>query len=212
MRNKLIFISLFIVLIAIGVCRFNKTISTNQNNAPVNPYSEQLKQNMLQTLSSKSKTKEEFLEWVKESIANKEDLNIPKMSGSPLLILAVPNGYIEAAQLLLENGADINVRDEIGATALHRSCQCGHLPFVRLLIKQGANIEAKDNSGDTPLHFAMWADTNRKEIVNLLLNSGASVDPKSDTESTPLVRAISEGHLDIVEILIASSCCGKNFG
>lgn len=53
----------------------------------------------------------------------------------------------------------------------------------------------------TALHVA--AGNNQMGVVTLLLKSGASIDPKDKNNYTPLLRAASNGHVDMINLLIS---------
>ena len=65
------------------------------------------------------------------------------------LRMAVKNGHLEAARLLLENGANANTRYFFG-------CEINLIPpqdkdFLELLLMYGARPDSRDRTGVTPL-------------------------------------------------------------
>ena len=98
--------------------------------------------------------------------------------GQTALMIAVENGYADAAQALLEAGAEVNAVDLEGATALHIACQRGDSDIVARLIAAGANWGATNREGRTPLDVAIWE--GREEAAQLLRAQDA---PGTVTES-----------------------------
>lgn len=68
-------------------------------------------------------------------------------------MLAVSQGHIWIAAMLLRSGANVRVKDYSGTTALHlaaeRDPEC-----VELLLAHGARVNARNRDGETPL---IWA-------------------------------------------------------
>ena len=78
-----------IIFLCILLCIFMSSCdktgdSSGQNTKQIDPDTRLLQERMDKILPEISYTKEEFLERVKETIENKDDLNAPKMSRSPL--------------------------------------------------------------------------------------------------------------------------------
>lgn len=92
-----------------------------------------------------------------------------------------------------------------GTPPLHHASRCGHREVCRLLLAAGADANELDDHGSTPL---MWAsDYGRPEIVEVLLSDPSLVDvdcPDRRMGRTALHAAAVCGHLDIVELLLAS--------
>jgi ankyrin repeat protein len=100
---------------------------------------------------------------------------------------------------LLRNGANVNARiDGWGRTPLMLAAQNGHTQSVKLLISRGAYINAK-LWGTTALMDA--AEAGHIEVVRVLLSSGADVNAKSRDGKTALLRAVSKGQSEIVQLL-----------
>ncbi|RUS75722.1 hypothetical protein EGW08_016504, partial [Elysia chlorotica] len=71
-------------------------------------------------------------------------------SGLTPLHLAVDNGDLEQAELLLKHGADIDVTDgKSGRTPLFRAAESNHKPMVELLLRRGANVDVASYAGVT---------------------------------------------------------------
>ncbi|CAI7653346.1 unnamed protein product, partial [Penicillium manginii] len=82
-----------------------------------------------------------------------------------------------------------------------------YLAVVKLLLTSGADPQKsyRDHYGipqDGPLYYAAWAGAT--DIVQLLIDMGADVNNSSaDSAYTALHAAVRNGHLDMVEILLA---------
>ncbi len=132
---------------------------------------------------------------------------------TPLLV-SVIHGNREIAAWLLENGAKINQEDQNSKTPLILAVENADLDMIKLLIQEGADINhaafgtnkkyAADSGGYpgiayTPLAIA--AENNRIEIADYLLARGAAVE--IHRECTPLHLAVSNGHTDMVKLLLS---------
>jgi ankyrin repeat protein len=102
--------------------------------------------------------------------------------GETLLSVAVRNGFVEIATMLLHAGAGVDVMDGKGTTPLHIACSIEKMDLVKLLIEHGANVNAttEDRGEQTPLHVAVARGVFSKDLVQLvrlLLDNGA--DPEA---------------------------------
>lgn len=74
------------------------------------------------------------------------------------LHLAVREGQLDIARLLIDWGAEVDVLDTKDFTPLHNAAWNGNLEMTRLLLEAGADIEASTYDGDTPLSLAQNND------------------------------------------------------
>ncbi|WP_246210262.1 ankyrin repeat domain-containing protein, partial [Wolbachia endosymbiont of Atemnus politus] len=149
------------------------------------------------------------LEVIEELIKNlvdlKTNLDAYNEDGRTPLYVAIWNGNVEVAELLIKYGANVNDNDERNRTPLHVAIGHKQLEIAKLLIKNGANVNAKTkNHGKddlTPMHLAVFADT--PEFIELLSNNGAIIDEKESTEGhTPLLLAALYGNKSVIQTLI----------
>ena len=117
---------------------------------------------------------------------------------STALHLASRKGHIEVARFLLDNGADANARDKHKSTPLHLATKGGHVGVVRVLLDRGADATAKDELGATPPYLAHLL--GQVEVTNVYLELGVRL--VGDTEWTPLSRALFEGNIEAIRVLI----------
>uniref|UniRef100_A0A8C4DLT5 Ankyrin repeat and SOCS box containing 14a n=1 Tax=Dicentrarchus labrax TaxID=13489 RepID=A0A8C4DLT5_DICLA len=118
------------------------------------------------------------------------------LQGQTPLFLAVEQGLIENASLLLQHGAlpDSQDKDKDSPLFVERT------DIVKLLLQWGAMVNQSGSHGRRPLHEA--ARRGKIELVNLLLLAGAHPDPRSHYSLTPLALAAQGGHLEVVETLL----------
>ncbi|KAF7302930.1 MHC-I C-terminus family protein [Mycena kentingensis (nom. inval.)] len=96
------------------------------------------------------------------------------------LHLAVKNGDIQLATLLLDAGADINAKDEHGHGALTYTFDCGSKEkenkMCRFLLAAGATAAQQDVGafGRTPLFGVCGYGNVDRELLRLLLHAGCS--------------------------------------
>ncbi|XP_048338607.1 LOW QUALITY PROTEIN: protein phosphatase 1 regulatory subunit 16A [Sphaerodactylus townsendi] len=79
------------------------------------------------------------------------DLNTPLDHRATLLHIASANGYLEAAELLLEHKASMSVQDSDGWQPLHAAACWGQVHLVELLVAHGADLNGKSVLDETPL-------------------------------------------------------------
>ncbi|XP_060099029.1 protein phosphatase 1 regulatory subunit 16A [Heteronotia binoei] len=79
------------------------------------------------------------------------DLDTPLDHRATLLHIASANGYLEAAELLLEHKASMSVQDNDGWQPLHAAACWGQIHLVELLVAHGADLNGKSVLDETPL-------------------------------------------------------------
>ncbi|XP_029652960.1 E3 ubiquitin-protein ligase MIB2-like isoform X2 [Octopus sinensis] len=123
--------------------------------------------------------------------------------GRSALHLAVWSDHLHAVEILLSRGCDVNPRNVNGQTPLHRACWWGHLHTVDLLLgHNGIDANVVDNDGDTPLHVAIRR-RNYKVVCAMLKQDSVNLEIVNKEYRTPLLEAVSDGHLGIMQRLIA---------
>lgn len=125
---------------------------------------------------------------------------------SPLL-LAVKGNYGDVASALVKGGADPNtpyVDDEgVKHNLLFDSLLVENGDFAELLIESGADIYDEDEHKVTTLLQA--SHRGLTDVVKALLAKNTKdgwIDSASDESITPLIASSSEGHVEIVKMLI----------
>ena len=126
------------------------------------------------------------------------DPNTVGPDGLPGLVLAVRDGSLKSAQLLLsQNKTLIDARSPQDESALMMAALHGHEALVKALIAKGADV---NKTGWAPLHYA--ATKGHISIIKLLLEKSAYIDAESPNRSTPLMMAAMYGTFDTVKLLI----------
>jgi hypothetical protein len=98
------------------------------------------------------------------------DLNLlgPRRYGyGSALHIAVREGHLQIAKLLIDRGAEIDVLDHKDFTPLHNAAWNGNLEMTELLLDAGADIEASTYNGDTPLSLAQ--NNNQPKVAEFIL-------------------------------------------
>ncbi|CAG2212481.1 unnamed protein product [Mytilus edulis] len=139
--------------------------------------------------------------------------------------------YREIVELLIKAGANIDIADLNGYTPLISACETQNLQLVELLIHNKADVDKSTPGGWNPYLIAI--KTHNDEIANFLIKKGADkskasllkarakkvVDDnrkivldsfrsylnKADSNGyTPLTAAASQGHVQLIELLITN--------
>ena len=105
---------------------------------------------------------------VKSHLQNGADINQlgPSWYEGTALHLAVRDGHLDIAQLLIEQGAAVDVRGNNDYTPLHNAAWNGNLEMVKLLLNAGADINVTNYAGITPLVCAFRND--QVEVVQFI--------------------------------------------
>ena len=119
--------------------------------------------------------------------------------GWTLLLLAVANGFLEGARLLLKYGADTELANAIGVTPVLYAARYDNVPCLKLLIDAGAKVCVEDSRGYTALMIA--AEHNCKSVVPVLLQAGVNPQKRTGSGKTALDIALARHAGDIAIML-----------
>ncbi|XP_027667094.2 LOW QUALITY PROTEIN: protein phosphatase 1 regulatory subunit 16A [Falco biarmicus] len=101
---------------------------------------------------ARAATERSMVQEIRQLVQAGADLDAPRgHGGATLLHIAVANGYMEAAELLLEHRAGTSARDEDGWEPLHAAACWGQVQLVELLVAHGADLNGKSVLDETPL-------------------------------------------------------------
>jgi hypothetical protein len=137
---------------------------------------------------------------VRNLIARGEDVNGREVDRTTPLFIAVENGNLQIAEMLLGFGAKVNERNEQKETALMKLDEDASKELVELLVRSGARIEATDLMGNTALILA--AGSAKPEVVKALIDAGASVNEKNNEGTTALMAAAYADDVESVRLLL----------
>ena len=100
-------------------------------------------------------------------------------NGVSLLNIAIRNGHIKIASILLELGANVNsISGDRGNTPLMDAAAEANIEIMRKLIKAGADLNLKSKSGQTALVLSVGRQA--EEAAVLLIKAGADINIKDD--------------------------------
>lgn len=109
-------------------------------------------------------------------------------------------GDLKACTILLRRGVGLNDVDSAGYLPIHYASATGADQVVRLLCEYGQDPTSYV-SGHSAVELA--ARNGHSHIIQVLLNFGASVEDAGGKGCPPLLSAVSGGHLDCVNELLA---------
>ncbi|HTH37632.1 MAG TPA: ankyrin repeat domain-containing protein [Pyrinomonadaceae bacterium] len=138
----------------------------------------------------------------REAIAGGERVNFKEKDNGNItpLFVAVDNGNVEMARMLLDLGAKVNARDSQRQTPLMLLDDDSNAQMVELLLQFGAKIDLEDKEGNTALILA--AENAEAEVVEALLKGGPDVNATNDEGQTALMNAAYVDDLETVRLLL----------
>jgi len=86
--------------------------------------------------------------------AGKVDIDAKDEYGTPAIVWAARNGYVEAMLYCIEMGASIESEGFGGMRPLHHACNQLEHPVLVELLSREADVNSADDHGNRPLHFA----------------------------------------------------------
>ena len=116
------------------------------------------------------------------------------------LHVALRQGHVEVARVLLEHGADTEARDDDDRTPLLWASQFRHVELAQVLLEHGADTEARDKDNYSPLERA--TQNGHVELAQVLLEHGADVNAQNMERYTPLHSASAIGQPAVALVLL----------
>ncbi|KFK28793.1 hypothetical protein AALP_AA7G048900 [Arabis alpina] len=133
-----------------------------------------------------------------ELLKAKLNPDIADSKGKTPLHIAASRGYEDCVLVLLKHGCNIHKRDVNGNTALWEAISSKHHEIFRILYHFAA-ISDPHIAGDL---LCEAVRQNNIEVMKDLLKQGISVDTKNHHGFTALQVAMSENHMDMVNLLM----------
>eukprot|EP00004_Rigifila_ramosa_P026782 TRINITY_DN8487_c0_g1_i1.p1 TRINITY_DN8487_c0_g1~~TRINITY_DN8487_c0_g1_i1.p1 ORF type:complete len:262 (-),score=66.62 TRINITY_DN8487_c0_g1_i1:7-720(-) len=125
------------------------------------------------------------------------DFGWGKISGVPILSIAVVNQHQPIVEFLVQQGAKVDIQDEAGESALHYACVDPKSVSSLLLLKHGAKPDIPNKMGDTAFHFA--CDSDSSHTLSLLLRYGVHTHIKNKRGKTGMDIARERGNTECVK-------------
>lgn len=123
--------------------------------------------------------------------------------GMPIIEWAVKNGRRSELTRLVEFGADPNAKNSQGYTIAHIAAQEGDLELLKKLAGVGTDFEKSDNEG---LRVAHWLVINQHEhILAFLKEHSVSIISQDYEGMTPVHYAAKEGNCKAMEELLSEA-------
>jgi ankyrin len=138
---------------------------------------------------------------VKALLAKKVDVNAPGVDSSTALHVAVHEGHLDVANLLLNAGAKPDLPTRYKITPLSIAAENGDAAMIERLIKAGADPNGTSREGETVLMTA--ALNGKTDAMRMLLKNGAKVNVAEPFKGqTALMWAAGEGNAKAAELLV----------
>lgn len=130
------------------------------------------------------------------------NVNTKNSYGETPLFVALQYERYETAQIFLDNFTDVNIRDTHNKSVLSYFFSKYH-PIVSSIIKCGYIVDSRYGNAKnemTDLHFAVIS--KNRQLIEILLYNGWNPNALTNDGYTPLTLAVSNGDLDIAELLL----------
>ncbi|KAK9870238.1 hypothetical protein WA026_006323 [Henosepilachna vigintioctopunctata] len=141
-----------------------------------------------------------------ELLTRGADPNLATAWGDTPLHFACMNGHYNCIEAILHFKPKMNIQNDMLHTPLYmfisRPPQNEYI--LDKLLDAGANPDISEENGYSTLHALaiQSATVKTKTFARLLVEYKANVDSENKFKETPLHFAVSEGKIDLVEILV----------
>ena len=121
------------------------------------------------------------------------------------LHIACSEGYLYAAEKLIEKGADINAFDNEVKTPIFHACYSNHPEIVKFLLSKGAKTQIFPQNNETIIHAACY-NKNALPILELLSNLDIDFNSYDSDGNIPLHIASKNGDVLMIDFLLKHGC------
>lgn len=128
-------------------------------------------------------------------------LTITANNGKSALMVAAKKGDETLAKKLVKLGVDINETTETQGTPFMFAVLGNHQNVARWLLEQGADIDRIGSNGWTALTIA--AAKGQVSTLQWLIGQGANAQVRDVYRFTPLLRAVDNGYIEAVNVLLS---------
>lgn len=122
------------------------------------------------------------------------------VGGGTALLVAITNGEMQSARLLIRQGARLDVVDERGRTALEMAARKGFELLVRDLVGKGADMNAKVGENEDTI-LGVGVREGHLKVVRVLLDKGVDLEEGNKFAETALDIAEEKGDKKIIALL-----------
>ena len=121
-------------------------------------------------------------------ISRGADIDLPNPDGLSPFLMAVSQGHVEMAKLLMRHGANMTLRDnKYDRTALHLAAIQKHPEMVPLLLEAGIGWSHRDRFGKTAMDWARRL--GHSDVVDALKTAGVVVPSRGPLHITHVANA-----------------------
>ncbi len=133
-----------------------------------------------------------------------QDLSPVDKYGFTPVDLALHNGHVEAAHLLIEAGANLQQpQDPQKFSPLTTAVIKGQAEIVRLMLEKGADVNGLAPKGEPAHYFPLLMACNRHQLEagKVLLEYGADVNQRDPSGYTPMMM-LGENDVELARLLL----------
>ncbi|XP_068094264.1 protein phosphatase 1 regulatory subunit 16A [Hyperolius riggenbachi] len=138
---------------------------------------------------ARAATEQAMMADIKQLVEAGSEVNAQDESGTSLLHIAAANGYLDAAELLLEHKASVTARDCDGWEPLHAAACWGQIHLVELLVAHGGDLNSKSLLDETPVDVC--GDEGVRNKMMELKHKHDAIKKSQDKHKSALQRRTS---------------------
>jgi len=132
-------------------------------------------------LAAKKNNNDKLLRFILLNNKNINNINLKNNRGETALHVAISNGNMYIAYLLLEQeNIDVNIQNNDGNTVLHMAFKKGYKDYKNIcddiLAMSNSNLNLQNNDGETPFHIALKKRSKIDVIEYILKNKNIDIN------------------------------------